>query len=70
MHAAPPTNVSWTAYSLRHGAASAAAAILAPLSKIRYVGGWAVGSTVPERTYINPTCPATPAARLFFGFML
>ena len=68
--AAPPPNFSWTAYSLRHGAASAAAAIGAPDSKINYVGGWTAASDVPRTTYINPTCRATPAARCFFGFML
>lgn len=65
----PPENFSWTAYSLRHGAASAAAAIGAPPSKYHYIGGWTQDSDVPRQRYINPTCPATDAARTFFGFM-
>jgi hypothetical protein len=64
-----PENFTYTAYSLRHGAASAAAAIGVPDPKLNYIGGWARGSNVPRTTYINPTCPATSAGREFFGFM-
>ena len=68
--AAPPAGFTWTAYSLRHGAASAAAAISCPGQKINHIGGWSRGSLTPVKTYINPSCPATPAAHFFFGFML
>eukprot|EP00873_Tetraselmis_striata_P001381 jgi/Tetstr1/421645/TSEL_012585.t1 len=39
VNAAPPAGTSWTSHSLRKGAASAANAIGAPLSHIRYQGG-------------------------------
>jgi hypothetical protein len=35
-----PPEFKWTLHSLRKGAASAAACIGAPLSKIRYIVGW------------------------------
>jgi hypothetical protein len=38
--ASPLTQFKWTSHSLRKGAASAAACIGAPLTKIRYTGGW------------------------------
>ena len=65
----PPENFLWTAYSLRHGAASEAAAALMPRAALHHLGGWSPTSTVPQATYIDPTCPASAAGREFFGFL-
>lgn len=67
--ASPPANFVWQAQSLRKGAASAASAVNVPLPKIKYMGGWAASSNVPEKTYIDPTCPRDDAALEFFGFL-
>ena len=68
--ARPPENFVWQGQSLRKGAASAASACGAPLPKIKYMGGWAADSLVPERLYIDPTCPRSEAAHAFFGFLV
>ena len=68
--AAPPTQFKWTSHSLRKGAASAAACIGAPLTKIRYMGGWSKTSDVVTGKYIDPTMSETPAAWLFFGWLV
>jgi hypothetical protein len=68
--AEPPENFTWTAYSLRHGAASAAAALSAPMPKIRHLGGWAKRSTTAEDHYIDPLVRMTAAGRAFFGFLV
>lgn len=65
----PPPGFSWTSHSLRMGAASAANAICVPLTKIRYMGGWARNSDV-VLDYIDPTMQPSQAAHLFFGFLL
>eukprot|EP00873_Tetraselmis_striata_P015468 jgi/Tetstr1/435732/TSEL_024630.t2 len=52
--------------SLRKGAASAANAIGAPLSHIRYQGGWATNSDV-VLDYIDPNVLPSPGAWFFFG---
>eukprot|EP00873_Tetraselmis_striata_P013295 jgi/Tetstr1/433559/TSEL_022826.t1 len=64
--AAPPAATSWTSHSLRKGAASAANAIGAPLSHIRYQGGWATNSDV-VLNYIDPNVLPSPGAWFFFG---
>eukprot|EP00873_Tetraselmis_striata_P001127 jgi/Tetstr1/421391/TSEL_012359.t1 len=64
--AAPPAGTSWTSHSLRKGAASAANAIGAPLSHIRYQGGWATNSDV-VLDYIDPNVLPSPGAWFFFG---
>eukprot|EP00873_Tetraselmis_striata_P020326 jgi/Tetstr1/440590/TSEL_003074.t1 len=51
---------------LRKGAASAANAIGAPLSHIRYQGGWATNSDV-VLDYIDPNVLPSPCAWFFFG---
>eukprot|EP00873_Tetraselmis_striata_P032982 jgi/Tetstr1/453246/TSEL_040262.t1 len=66
VNAAPPTGTSWTSHSLRKGAASAANAIGAPLSHIRYQGGWATNSDV-VLDYIDPNVLPSPRAWFFFG---
>ena len=68
--AAPPTQFKWTSHSLRKGAASAAAYIGAPLTKIRYMGGWSKTNDVVTSKYIDPTMSETPAAWLFFGWLV
>jgi hypothetical protein len=56
--------------SLRAGAASAAAVLNVPMPKIRRLGGWSPDSATPERSYIDPTCPPTPAGRRFFAWLM
>ena len=65
----PSGGFTYSSRSLRAGAASAAAVLEVPLIKIRRLGGWAPTSVTPERTYIDPTCPPTPAADRFFGWL-
>ncbi len=65
----PPEGFSWTSHSLRKGAASAANAIKARLTDIRYQGGWATNSNVLEVKYIDFTMQPAAAARLFFGYL-
>ena len=60
----------WQEQSLRKGGASAASAAGASLPKIRYIGGWAKTSAVPEDVYIDPTCPASREAHEFFDFLV
>eukprot|EP00873_Tetraselmis_striata_P024345 jgi/Tetstr1/444609/TSEL_032458.t1 len=66
VNAAPPAGTSWTSHSLRKGAASAANAIGAPLSHIRYQGGWATNSDV-VLDYIDPNVLPSHGAWFFFG---
>eukprot|EP00873_Tetraselmis_striata_P029583 jgi/Tetstr1/449847/TSEL_036910.t1 len=66
VNAAPPAGTSLTSHSLRKGAASAANAIGAPLSHIRYQGGWATNSDV-VLDYIDPNVLPSPGAWFFFG---
>eukprot|EP00873_Tetraselmis_striata_P037228 jgi/Tetstr1/457492/TSEL_044074.t1 len=66
VNAAPPAGTSWTSHSLRKGAASAANAIGAPLSHIRYQGGWATNSDV-VLDYIDPNVLPSPGAWFFIG---
>eukprot|EP00873_Tetraselmis_striata_P040082 jgi/Tetstr1/460346/TSEL_005645.t1 len=66
VNAAPLAGASWTSHSLRKGAASAANAIGAPLSHIRYQGGWATNSDV-VLDYIDPNVLPSPGAWFFFG---
>eukprot|EP00873_Tetraselmis_striata_P035869 jgi/Tetstr1/456133/TSEL_042902.t1 len=66
VNAAPPAGTSWTSHILRKGAASATNAIGAPLSHIRYQGGWATNSDV-VLDYIDPNVLPSPGAWFFFG---
>jgi hypothetical protein len=54
-----PPQFKWTSHSLRKGAASAAACIGEPLTKIRYMGGWLKSSDVVNGKYIDPTMGET-----------
>ena len=65
----PPAGETWSGHSLRKGAASGAGAIDVPLFRICYMGNWSVrGAAVHD--YIDASCPDTPAARRFFGWLL
>lgn len=66
---APPPGELWSGHSLRKGAASGANSILVSLVSICFVGGWAVASKAVH-DYVDPTCPASDAARRFFGWLL
>ena len=65
----PPPGELWSGHSLRKGAASGAAAVAVQLVKICFVGGWAVASKAVH-DYVDPTCPASAAARRYFGWLL
>ena len=65
----PSEGFSWTSHILRKGAASAANAIRARLTNIRYQGGWAMSSNVLEAKYIDFTMQPSAASRLFFGYL-
>ena len=66
---AAPAGYVYLSHSLRIGAASAAAAIDVPDHKIRFVGGWAPGSTTIV-IYVDPTVQPSAAGRAFFGYLL
>ena len=51
----PPEGFTWTSHNLRKGAASAAHAIGARLTDIRFAGGWATTSNVFQLKYIDFT---------------
>lgn len=67
--ATPPPGFSWSSHSLRKGAATAAFAQGVSLLRIKYYGGWASGSVVVERDYIDPTVTPSPGSAYFFGFL-
>jgi len=66
--AAPPGE-SWSGHSLRKGAASGAAAIGVGIDRICHMGGW-TDQRGAVHDYIDPTCPSSPAAYRFFGWLL
>ena len=63
-----PAGEAWSGHSLRKGAASGAGAIDVALFRICYMGGWSIRSAAVH-DYIDATCPDTPAARRFFGWL-
>jgi hypothetical protein len=65
---APPGFV-YTGHSARAGSLSEANALGVPIVTLRHMGGFAVGSRVPEATYIDPSCPPSPAGVIFFGWL-
>ena len=65
---AAPAGETWSGHSLRKGAASGAGAIDVALFRICYMGGWSIRSAAVH-DYIDATCPDTPAARRFFGWL-
>ena len=48
---------------------SSAAAIGITIVTIRRMGGYSLTSMVPEERYIDPSCPPSPAAITFFGWL-
>jgi hypothetical protein len=67
--AAAPFGQPWTSHALRHGAASAMAAIEVPFYRIRNHGGWAMGRQTLEKTYMHPSCLPSKAAWALFGHL-
>ena len=67
--ASPPAGEVWSGHSLRKGAASGSSAVGAPLHVVCHMGGWSIKSRAVF-DYIDPTCPATAAARRFFGWLV
>ena len=65
----PPAGFAWTSHSLRKGVASAAYAIGAKVTDIRYAGGWSINSTVLEAKYIDFIMRPSPAACIIFGYL-
>jgi len=65
----PPPCFCWSSHSLRKGTASTTYAIKAPLTVIRYAGGWFTNFTVLKSKYIDFTMRPTQAALLFFGYL-
>jgi hypothetical protein len=65
-----PPQFKWTSHSLQKGAASAAACIGAPLTKIRYMGSWSKTSDVVIGKFIDPTMTEIHPALLFFGWLV
>ena len=65
-----PHGFAYLAHSVRSGAASAQAAIGVPRHIYVWVGGWARGSSVVDRTYIDPTVLPSPAAYRLYGWLL
>ena len=65
---APPTGESWTGHSLRSGGASASLAIGVPLFYIMQHGLWKSLQSVQQ--YLSLVVKHSPAAWLFFGWML
>ena len=63
-----PAGETWSGHSLRKGAASGAGALDVALFRICYMGGWSIRSAAVH-DYIDATCPDTPAARRFFGWL-
>ena len=66
----PPAGVSWSSHSLRSGAASAARAVGVPEHIIAHRGGWAQDSSALRRRYIDPSIQPSPAAGMFFGWLV
>lgn len=64
-----PAGEAWSGHSLRKGAASGAAAIGVVIDRICHMGGW-TDQRGAVHDYIDPTCPSTPAAYRFFGWLL
>ena len=50
--------------------ASAMAAIQVPRHMYIFIGGWARGSTVVDKHYIDPTFQPSAAARDLYGWLL
>ena len=67
---AAPDGFVYSSRSLRAGPVSAAKAIGVAIEDIRHLGGWSPDSAVLERSYLDRSCPPSPAAFEFFGWHL
>ena len=56
------------AHSLRKGAATGSFSIDVAILRICHMGGWKVRAATYV-DYIDPTCPPSPAAHRFFGWL-
>ena len=66
--AAPP-GFAYLGHSIRSMAVSAMAAIGVPRHVYIWICGWARGSTVVDKHYLDPTFPASPAAIALYGWL-
>ena len=66
---AAPAGRSWTAHSLRKGAASESNALGVPLSRSKSMGGWSQKGRTMEDTYIDEKCVDNPSGQRFFGWL-
>jgi hypothetical protein len=65
-----PRGFAYRGHSLRSLGASAMAAIGVPRHIYIWLGGWARGSSVVDRCYIDPTFVPSPAAYSLYGWAL
>lgn len=65
-----PPGFAYLGHSIRSMGASAMAAIGVPRHTYVFMGGWARGSTVVDKHYIDPTFRPTPAAHALYGWLL
>ena len=65
----PPPGFSWTSHSLRSGAAAAAKAEGWSNSQLQKYGGWAVGSTALELSYLKVPVRPCSGSQFFFGWL-
>ena len=64
-----PGSFEFLPHSWRSGPASEAHAYGVPYDTICYSGGWGIGSSTPRTTYIDFSCPPSPAGFRFFGHL-
>lgn len=65
-----PPGFAYLGHSIRSMAASAMAAVGVPRHVYIFIGGWARGSTVVDKHYIDPTFRPSPAAHALYGWLL
>ena len=65
-----PPGFAYLGHSIRSMGASAMAAINVPRHVYIFIGGWARGSTVVDKHYIDPTFAPSAAARALYGWLL
>ena len=65
-----PSGFAYLGHSIRSMGASAMAALGVPRHAYIFIGGWARGSTVVDKHYIDPTFTPSPAARELYGWLL
>jgi len=64
-----PGDFVYQPHSWRSGPASEATALGVPYDTVCYCGGWAIGSNTPRDSYIDYSCPPSPAGARFFGHL-